>query len=367
MPANTLLQGSEGLIADIVNEDENNALVVATRPLKTFNNKPQFYLDADGSKDMNVNVTYTGTPDKVHDGTDSALWTATAIVGAARWTFDSTDQNHTPAGTKSIKATVTIGGDVMQLAKGSNVDLSNYSAVTGWVYITSWSVGARINMYGWDTGTGLQVGDIVDISEYVDITQLNEWQQVAIPLGEFGLSASTIDAFRITIVKGILNPDFYLDDIQIEEVGEQVEFTIEPQKGKWLHIKEFGITIVDEYDSTLADSSIPNIPYLGFLGVGALQRGILIQRIQLGEVLFQATMKNMVDFLALTNMRIVSQGFDGTNTWIKLVQELAVPLILKSENEDRHRYVIRDNLSGLKVLWVNVATYEEDRPINSKC
>ena len=42
MPANTLLQGSEGLIADVVNEDEHKALVVDPRPVKTLNNKNQF-------------------------------------------------------------------------------------------------------------------------------------------------------------------------------------------------------------------------------------------------------------------------------------------------------------------------------------
>jgi len=362
MPAKTNIVGKDGLKADVVNEDENNALVVATRDLKTFNNKPQFYLDTNGSKDMNVNVTYAGTPDKVHDGTDSVLWTATAITGAARWDFASTDQNHTPAGTKSIKSTVTIGGDVMQLDKGSNIDLSNYSAITCWIYITSWSVGSRIDMYGWTVGVS-QVGTTVDISEYVDIATLNTWQKIAIPLGDFGLESETIDAFRITIIKGVQNPDFYLDDIQVEETGTPVEFTIEPRKGTWLYIKRFSITIVDEYDSTHADGTLPQIPYLGFLGVSSLAVGILIQRIQLGKVLFQATINNLIDFMALADMKIVSSGFDGTNTWIKLNQELEVPLLLKSENSDKHRYVIRDNMSGLKILWVNVATYEEVRKL----
>ena len=67
--------------------------------------------------------------------------------------------------------------------------------------------------------------------------------------------------------------------------------------------------------------------------------------------------------MSLADMKIVGSGFDGTNTWIKLSQEMEVPLILKSEDSDKHRYVIRDNLSGLKVLWVNVATYEEEREL----
>lgn len=361
MPVKTLLKGPDGLIADVVNEDEHNGLVVATRPLKTFNNKPQFYLSAEGSKDMNVNVTYAGTPDKIHDGTDSVLWTASTITGD--WTFDSTDQNHTPAGSKSIDATATKNGHVMQLAKGSSIDLSNYSAITGWVYLVDWSVGSGINMWGFDTGTGLQVGDIVDISKYLDTTILNAWQKFAIPLSDFGLATSTIDAFRIMTVKGLIDQDYYLDDLQVEETGTPVEFTIEPRKGTWLHMKRIDLTIVDEYDATLADSTLPNIPYEGFLGVGSLAVGILIQRIQRDEVLFQAIMKDLIDFMSLADMKIVGSGFDGTNTWIKLSQEMEVPLILKSEDSDKHRYVIRDNLSGLKVLWVNVATYEEEREL----
>lgn len=338
---------------------EAGSLIVATRPLKIFNNLPFYFVTAAGSKDMNVEIVFTGTPDKIHNGLDSVLWTASGIVGAPRWDFNSASQAH--VGTHSIDATGAVGGDVAQFDRGANIDLSNYSTMTGWVYVTAFSVGAGVDLYGWDVGTGVQVGNVVDAVNYTDLQLLDVWQKFAIPLTDFGLESSTIDAFRMKIVKGVQNPDFYLDEIQIEEVGTPTDFIVEPKAGTWLHVISFNIICVDAYDATLVNNSMPKIPYDGFFGVPSLTVGLQVRRIQNGLVLFSAIFRDFIDFMGLADMKVLGHGSDGTNSWVKLGQHLATPIILKAENADKFIYTVRDNLSGLEKFWISVSCYEEIR------
>lgn len=344
---------------------EKNALVVATRSLKEFNNRPFYFITSEGSKDMNVNVTFGGTPEKIHDGIDSVLWTGSSIVGTSV-TFNSALQNHTAAGATSIQIDNAAVGDVLQLDKGGDLNCGNYSALTLWVYVDKdWIPGDVVELYGWDTGTSLQVGTAISLHEYFDYSILDVWQKIAIDLDDLGDLASslTLDALRlkITTKAGLKSPKFYLDDIQFEETGEPLEFVVEPRAGTWLHITSFDITVVDAYDATLADSSMPKISHSGFLGVSALTIGLQARRIQATTTMFSAVFKNLIDFIGLPKARLVGYGSDGTDTWVKTSQEMAVPLILKSEDEDKFIYTVRDDLSGLKKFWISVACYEEVR------
>ena len=350
---------------DNASGDEQEALIVATRSLKEFNNRPIYFTDSEGSKDMNVNVTFGGTPDKIHDGIDSVLWTGSSIVGASV-TFNDAGQNHTAAGATSVKIDNAAVGDIWQFAKGGDVVCSNYSAITLWVYIDKdWVFGDSIIFYGWDSGASAQVGLAIALEEYFDYSIHDTWQKIAIGLDVFGdLATSTImDAIRMRIVTqaGLKGPKFYLDDIQIEETGVPKEFTVEPTKGTWLYVANFSITVVDAYDATLVNNSMPKISHSGFLGESSLTIGLQARRLVANKILFSATFKDLIDFMGLPHMKVSGYGSDGTDTWIKLAQDLAQPFVLKSEDADKFSYIVRDNLSGLKKLWISVACYEEIR------
>lgn len=344
--------------------NEKKSLVVATRPIKTFNNRPFYFITTEGSKDMNVAVAFGGAPDKVHDGIDSVLWTGSQPVGGADITFDSAAQNHTAAGGKSVYFNRLDVDDVGQFAKGSDINLANYAALTMWVYVdNNWLPGDSIAIYGWDSAASAMVGNEILLEEYFDYATHDVWQKVAIGLADFGLaSATTVDALRFRQVSvQDTAARWYLDDIQFEQTGVPVDFIIKPEKGTWLYLNCFNITIVDEYDATLLNNSVPNIPYDGFLGVPTLPVGIIAKRLQHNTVMFYATFKNFIDFMGLPKMSVVGCGSDGVNTWVKIAQPMAVPLILKSEDDDKFIYTIRDDLSGLKKLWISVACYEERR------
>lgn len=341
---------------------EKKSLVVATRDLKAYINTILPFLNSTYGADMNQNCAYGGVPEKVHDGIDSVLWTGSSITGV-KFTFNSGDQNHTPAGAKSVKTDNAAVNDVMQFAKGANLTVSDYVALTMWIYIDKdWKAGDSIKVYGYDVGVG-QVGNSINLENYFNWSDYGTWHEIAIPLTDMALASGTIDAIRIEIVaKEGKSPKFYLDDIQFEQTGTPAEFCIKPSKGTWLHVYGLTIVMADETPSILADGTMPYLAYNKLLGEMALPIGILFQRLY-GErrVRWSVLFKQLIDFLAVPNETNLIHGSDGTNTWISLYQIFTSPVILKDEDLDKMCFKISDNLSGLLLFKINAACRIEER------
>ena len=340
---------------------EENSLVVATRELKTYENKIKSFTNLTYGAEMNVNVSYGGTPDKIHNGVDDALWTALAISGT--WDFASATQSH--AGSASIDGTSTVDNNTANFAKGGELTLANYTAVTGWIYLTLWDDRGtkQINIYGWDADTGTQQGNALNIADYININTLNSWQKFSIALGDFGIGAATIDSFRITTVDlgpGVA-PDYYIDDLQVEETGSPAKFVIQPEKGTWMHVKSIHVMMADAYAGTLADATMPNIPYNSLLGVAALSTGITYRRRNGGVIVNSASIKQFSDLMFFSNSQVTGCGSDGTNTWVVVNITFSDSIILKSEEEDEMSLTINDDMSGLLLFRVGVGSKIEYR------
>lgn len=347
--------------ASIVDGGEENALVVATRPLKSFYNKIKFFTNPDYGYNTNVAVGFSGTPIHIHNGIDNVYWLASVISGT--WIFNSTTQAHT--GTKSIDASATTNNDTAQIAKGSTIDLSNYVAITGWVYLSSWNDrGTKgIQLYGWDTSTAAIVGSEINLKDYINIGLIGSWQKFVIPLPHMNLVGETIDAIRIkTVDIGAGSPpSYYLDDIQIEETKTPIEFSIEPDPGTWLHVNNYSLLLVDAYASTLTDATMPYLSYDKLLGETSLTNGILYQRVIDGEVLLSFPFRDLGDILMFPGAKIENCGSDNTNTFLKILVDLIEPIVLKAENGDKISFIISDDLSGLLKLTVSANCKEELR------
>ncbi len=343
MIKNLITDPATGRHAAVVNHMEQNALVVATRSLKEFRNDTQFFINDVYGVDMNQDAGFTGTPIPIHNGIDATYWTASAITGT--WVFDSIAQAH--SGTQSIDATATIDNSTAQIAKGSSQDLTGHVAVTGWIYITTFAGASGMILYGWDTGTNNMVGNEVNIGDFVSTITLGEWQQFAIPLENMGLEGDTIDAFRVRTQRGTSIPNYYLDDIQIEESGGSIEYVIQPELGEKGFASSINLTMIDAFAGTLAAATMPNIPYDSFLGVARLPVGILYREYQNNEVSTSYVMHQFSDLINFPTADLHSFGSDGTNTWFSLRFTLEAPLKLVRDNADRITITIQDDLTGL--------------------
>lgn len=358
-----IIDPSTEIQASVINAGEENALVVATRQLKSYTNKIKFFTNPEYGYGMNIAAGFSGTPEHIHNGIDNVYWFASAVSGT--WVFNSTAQAHT--GTKSIDALATTNNSTAQIAKGSTIDLSGYVAITGWVYLSSWDDrGTKgIEMYGWDTVSSLMIGSVVDLRDYIDIGLINSWQKFTVPLSSMFLTDKIIDAVRFrTVDFGPGNPpNYYLDDIQIEETIAPVEFRIEPDKNTWLHVNNYSIFLADVYDATLLNATMPNLSYDKLLGETSLTNGILYQRVIGGKIPLSFPFRNLGEILMFPGAKIAAEscGSDGTNTFLKIFVDLGEPIVLKSEDDDRISFMVSDDLSGLLKLVISANCREERR------
>jgi len=342
----------------VVNGDgEEQALVVATRPLKTYINNAEFFTNDEYGNALNQDASSGGTPIRVHDGIDTSLWTASSIAGG-KFTFNSTDQ--AKVGSRSVKTDNAAVNNIMQFAKGSSQALSAYISLSMWIYVDKdWKAGDSISIYGWD---GALVGNEVLLEDYFDWSSFDVWQQINIPFSAMGLSAATVDSFRIQILtKEGKSPKFYLDEIQIEETGTPIEFTIEPEVGTWLHVDSLNFTLADAYAGTVGDGTMPSLAYNSLLGVSALATGLRLNQTSYDGTDITYVFNQLLDFMTFNDASIVGSGSDGTNTWVTVQIKFAEPLILKAERLGKLTLTVNDNLSGLLVFKVSANAKAETR------
>ncbi len=340
------------LTAEVNDDSENEAagLVVATRPLKTLDNALKFFVSGTYGVDMNLDASAGGTPVPVHNGIDAVYWTGSEPVGT-KATFNSSDRAN--SGSNSVKWDNPALNDVIQFDRGSDLTVSGYASLTLYVNVDKdWSAGDSVSIFGWDTGTTSVVGSAVLLEDYINELDFDTWQKVTIPLSAMGLTSGTIDALRAEMAGTAGKaPKFYLDDIQFEETGTPIEFTLAPETGKWLYVDHLTISMADAYDSTVANGTVQGLAHDQFLGV-AISSGMIYKRVQNSETVFSLSVTQLMDFLQLPGGTVQS-GSDGTNTWISLNIPLSAPIILKPEQADNLSFTINDDLSGL--LWFRVS------------
>ena len=363
--SNYVTDKATGYVAEVDTSDgEMQGLVVATRPLKTYTPINKFFTNPTYGPEMNQDGAFGGAPLLIHNGVDDVAWTMSEPVGV-RWVADSAVRFH--SGAQSMLAANPNVGDVMQvinnLGPGDDIDMTgNYVALTMWINVdANWVVGDQFELYAFVGG--VLVGNAVHLEDYFDITLLDVWQYINIPLTDLGIEASLIDAFRIENVAraGPNSPTFYIDDWYLQESGTPVVYTIKPDKGTWLHVTESKMIFVDA-----VATDTPDVIHLGYdqiLGA-TLTEGMLYELYQPGisdEATVSARMIGIADILQLPGWKIDSALSDDTNTTLTLSQELPVPMILKAEEFDRLQVTIEDDFSVFLMFRFAVAGYEEIR------
>lgn len=320
-----------------------NGIVSYTEPYHERIGQTKALINGTYGADFNANAAYSGTPDGIHDGTDAVEWTGTNQVGT-NFIFNSTAQAN--SGTKSIDATATVDADEAIFTRGSAIDLSGYTAITGAIYITGWANDQK-NIELQLQLAGVLIGNAISINNYIDTGTLNTWQTFAIPLSDFTATTGNADELVVRTISGGGGqpPNYYLDDLQLEETGGAT-FIVEPDLGSILEISTMQITIADAYVSTLADATHQKIPYNTLLGVSALSDGIRFTLTTDSVVRFNSTFKQHIDFMTFPGLTAQSGG-DGTNTWLTYTINFEPAFVLNSKTKDKLEMSITEDLSGL--------------------
>lgn len=364
MSINSYIIGKSGQHVDTVESDGYRGLCVISNDLKKFKNRSVFFTNPTYGSNMNNDFSAVVSSENLHNGNDNTYWTATSIKG--KFNFSSTDRSHN--GTQSIDCTEAKLGDSFQLEDEAELHSSgDYDRFIGWIYVESGWVNRDTAVYVtlYNTNLGVQVSENeVNLDNYVNGSNTGTWQRFNIPHNEFGTLSDNYNAMRIAFSTSGSEPDFYLDDLVMEDLGGTINrFKIQPPNGTWWHVNGFGLVIVSNYSSTLADSSMPNIPYNGLLGVPILN-GIQYQRQEDGESEFAFTMNHLVEILNQYDAYISSSGSDGSYTWIKIDMNFKEPFVLKSELEDFISFDFSDDLTDFQYFKAVASISEEKRESN---
>ncbi len=92
--------GKNGRTADVVDEAEHDALVVATRDLKTYTSRTLFASNPTYGIEMAQDAAFGGGALLLHDGTDTVAWTFSEPTGT-KWKADDAGRPYADA--KSLK------------------------------------------------------------------------------------------------------------------------------------------------------------------------------------------------------------------------------------------------------------------------
>jgi len=338
MPIRTVIADGcgEGIEAGVHKKpDLPSGLVVYTEPLRTKIGTSVPAISPVFGVSAAVDAQFSGTPDGIHNGTDSALYTASAISGT--WTFDSTTQAN--SGTKSIDASATVNNDEALLTRASTISTGAFTAVTGFIYLTSFpsqgtkDIELRLRLAGAD------INGSVGLANFIDTGSFNVWQKFTISISDFGAAVSDVDEVVIKTVDigGGQAPNYFIDDLQFEETGGAT-FTVTPPQGTVYTATNLSI----QFAATTTDTTST----WNEIATLTLAAGIFLRSTIGGEPLVAIPAFTHLDLMAVPGFVSVWEG-NGTTASVIYNIKFDDPLRLDSRNADSFEMIISDDFSSL--------------------
>lgn len=146
--------------------------------------------------DMNVDVGFTGTPDKIHDGIDLTLWLASALAGT--WDFNST--THAKQGVSTVIDYSALAGVTVTI-QGTNITNTVLTEGVDWTAGTSNEVTATDLASAIDGVDGVSAsanGAIIIVIADNSITQADITNFISNDLTNLPTTAQSVDASLTT-------------------------------------------------------------------------------------------------------------------------------------------------------------------------
>ena len=298
---------------------------------------------------LNQDGSLGGIPILISDGGDTTAWTGSNISGSrVDFTSNFSGAGWPLSGSASVRANSPTLNNEWQFAKGSDQDLTGYVAISSKIYVNRrWTSGDSVSVYGWKSGA--IVGNPVLLEDYIDEEMYDTVQQFVISLEDMGLTNATVDSFRFKQVGVAGNTgDFLMDDFQIEQTGNPIEFKTSHDPSVSYSANKMVITMVGPLAGTLADGA-GNLPlsYDKLLNLSQLPVGLTLRSVYNGQIDFSAVLNNLGDFLT-AGFHITNSGSDGTNSFITLEQEFTAPLRLEGLPDLNYiALTVNDDVSSL--------------------
>lgn len=329
-------------------EGEETALVVATRDAVQRENRSGFFINETHGINLNIDASVGGTPLLVHDGTDTAAFTGSNIIGSSVTFADGLPAN---GGLDAVGVTAPSVNDVWEFDKTTTMNVGAFVSLTMFVYVVgAYAPGDVVELYLWDSAAALQIGDAIDISDYFNSGDVGVWQPLNIPTTDFGVGATStvVDGIRMRYAnKSGAAVRFRMDDIQFEESGVPVRFFVKPEREEWLYINSFTISMRATQSGILANAGAPMLDPDTFLGQSLSTFIVYARENNQGNV-FTFPFNKVMDMLQFGGLNLhYGTNNDGTVLWLSQTSEVAEPLLLRPDYGDCLSYTISEDFSVL--------------------
>lgn len=272
-------------------------------------------------------------------------WIGSNISGT-KVTFSSTDQANT--GTASVKIDNPTQGDEWEFVHSTDVTITDYTALSFFIYIDKdWSTDI-VELYCFDDSLGVEVGIRISISDYFNENTFDVWQHAVVPFSAFEFSETTFDSIhmQMTVRAGNKSPKFYMDDIQLEELGTPIEFLLSSPT-EIFHLHAVRLSIADDISGVVINGTMTGLSYDAILGISKLANGIIFKWVENGITQFSQTLTCLADFIT-SGLDISNSISDVTNTFITMIIRFEEPIIIEgAESQNFMSFTINDDLAPL--------------------
>jgi len=214
-----------------------------------------------GTEPMNVNGIPVGTVTNIWDG-DGSYWTVSGTGSA------TTGSAH--AGTYGWDSGVA-GKDVTTVFdNGSMIDVGgSYNSLKFWLNTKAFPSGSKL-LVTWLNASDSRVGSELDVDAYITSYDIDIWQQVVIPISDFGLSGN-IQKLELKYKKEA-GQQFWFDEFGLYPAGGGGPYifqVVAPDASTVYHISML-VLMISEVETGWDDDTFTNIT--------ALTNGLLLRQ-----------------------------------------------------------------------------------------
>jgi len=299
-----------------------------------------------------ANINPAGSPvlTLIHNGGDTAAWTAAAVSGGG---FDFTSTAQAQEGTQSIDASVSVNNDIAGFTAPAPLNPQDFSDLRLYVYFTAFPTqGNKDVEFQWESA-GAPVGNAVSIKPYCDTTLFNVWQLVDIPFADFGLGTTPlIDELQIkTVDTGPGNaPDYYLDAVNLVSAagGSGVErYIFQPGYSEEYNL--LGLTL------RAYNSSKQKLAPTEFFGLAALANGCVLNYRDKNRVFTSLIFRDVWDMLRIGSVTGNVEPDNGSGATFGIRFNIPSDQLRLDGSKDQYlELIVRDDLTGLDRFMVTL-------------
>ena len=309
-------------------KDAQGNRIVAQKELRL--DQVPFLRVSDGQALMNVNGLASGTPTVMWNG-EGTFWTP-ANQG-------SEETYAAKAGTNGWDTSPTTAGQQTTFDGGADQDITAYDTLAFWMMPKAYQAGANLKIQ-WKASGGGTPGNQLLVEDYVTNMDLDVWQQVTIPIADFG-DVSDVDKLQfLYATKG--GQQFYFDDLELNTAGGGGPFNYRvaaPDADTRYHLR-MAVLMLAAPASGWDHDAFVNI-------AGGIANGLLLRhyKISTAETLTAINTKSNIELFGRYHPQDDITFADAVLQVGLMLKPGAASLVVT--DDDVLEFIVRDNLSTI--------------------